>query len=161
MCGLFDHLVTCIFFVLRSLLCRPLVIPFADFSGNPSRWWRRGRRAVAQTSKQIPCVCDWFPYLLFHCFTFLSCDTSLLHFIIAPISFTCIFRSLLISTRKQLPASTNNLEESKRRSFRALHGEFGFNFLFWVTGCIIHTYLFKKIIGLALTPIHPPSRCFS
>ena len=56
--------------------------------------------------------------------------------------------------------TTHNLEESKRRSSRALHGEFDFNFLFWVTVCIIHTYLFKKSLRLTLTPIHPPLGVF-
>jgi len=65
-----------------------------------------------------------------YCFTFLTGDIICLLFIISIILLTCIFRSLLISIRKQLRTSTHNLEESKRRSSRALHGEFGFNSYF-------------------------------
>ena len=65
-----------------------------------------------------------FIALHFYLVIYLVC-TSLLHPFI-----TCISRSLLITTRKQLRASTYNLEESKRRSSRALHGEFGFNSCF-------------------------------
>ena len=141
-------------FVLRSLLWRGLdwwssvlrsSVDLCNFlgghSGNLSRWWRRGRRAVARTSKQILCVCDWFPFCLFialHLFLviYLVC-TSLLH----PFH-SCISRSLLITTRKQLRVSTHNLEESKRRSSRALHGEFGFNSCFeWPFASYIHTCL--------------------
>jgi len=141
-CGLFDHLVTCSIFMLRSLLCRgldwwefgtpvlcrPFVISFADLvkilhgggGGGVERWLEpRNKFLVFAISFLIA----------FYCFTFLSCDISCLN-LIALISFTCLFRSLLILTRKQLRPSTHNLEESKRRSSRALHGKFGFNFLF-------------------------------
>ena len=141
------------------VLCRPLVISFVDLveilhggGGGDVEWWLEPRNKLLVFA---------IGFLILLHFTFLSCDTSCCTSLLLPFHSLAFFWSLLISTRKQLCASTHNLEELKRRSSRALHGKFDFNFLFWVTGCIIHTYLFKKIIRLALTPIHPPSRCFS
>ena len=143
---LVDHLVTCSTFVLRSLLCRgldwwefgtpvlcrPLVISSVDIveilhggeGGDVDRWLEpRNKFLVFAIGFLLLIIASY-------CFTILSCDTSCLHFSIHPISFICILRSSLISIRKQLRALTHKLKESKRRSSRALHGEFGFNFLF-------------------------------
>ena len=101
---LVDHLVTCSTFVLRSLLCRgldwwefgtlvlcrPLVISSVDIveilhggeGGDVERW-------LEPRNKFIVFAIGFL--IVFHCFTFLSCDTACLHFFIAPISFTCIF----------------------------------------------------------------------
>ena len=112
-----------------------------------------------ESRNKFSCVCVWF-LLAPYCFTFLllwyylSCF-SLLHSV-HPLA----FRSILISIRKQLSTLTH-LEESKRRSFRAIHQEFGFNFLFWVTACIIYLNLFLKVHLISITLIHPPYRCFS
>jgi len=59
-----------------------------------------------------------------------TCDIICLAFHYSIHSIFLHFRSILILTRKQLSTSTQYLEESKRRSSRAIHREFSFNSYF-------------------------------
>jgi len=72
------------------ILCRPLVISFVDLveilhggeGGDVERWLEPRNKFLVFTIGFL---------IAFHCFIFLSCDISCLHFFIAHISFTCIF----------------------------------------------------------------------
>ena len=134
-------------------------VPFVDIvkilhsgeGGDVEQW--------LEPRNKFSCVCDWFllALVILHSYT---CATTCLVFQYCIHFIFLHFRPILISTRKQLSTSTHNLEESKRRSSRSLHGEFGFNFLFWVTACIIHLNQFLKVHLISITPIHPPLGVF-
>jgi len=110
-----------------------------------------------ETNSLMFAIDFFFLFIALHSYT---CDTICLPFQYCIHLIFLHFWSLLISTRKQLSTLTHHLEESNRRSSRALHWEFGFNFLFWVTACFFSSQLVLKVHLISITPIHPPLGVF-
>ena len=138
-------------------------------SGNPSRRWRRGvERWLEPRNKHLVFAIALCPFcfkfsLTLYCFQ-ITCLRSYFHSLcyIVCISSLHIIHSLFdqFSYNKVALCTSNPFKGNHEEGVQNLSRGIRLLVLFWeIVASFIHLS-FKKIVRLAITPIHPPSRYF-